>query len=111
MQKVQGQDLQHYHYQDRISRPECRHITTWDLNELRKIKHVTDSNIRYKQLSFGTARFICVFKLNRRKRGSMGGQGKKTYQNIEKPTGMIWKNLRKNHVYHTGESNILGNFD
>ena len=53
VQKDQGQDLQHYHYQDGISTPECRHISTYDLNELTKIKHITGSDIRYKQLSLG----------------------------------------------------------
>ena len=110
VQKDQDQDLQHYHYQDGISRQECKHFTTYDLNELIKIKHVNDSDIRYKQLSFGTVSLICEFKLNGRKRGSMGGQGKKTYQNIEKnPTGIIWQNLRKvpcipsRQVKHTGK--------
>ena len=42
-----------------------------------KIKHVTDSDIRYKQLSSRTVRLMHEFKLNRRKRGSRGGQGKK----------------------------------
>ena len=100
--------LQHYHYQDGISRPESKHITTFDLNELMKIK-VTDSNIRNKQLSFRTAWLISEFKLNRRKRGSRGGQDKKTYQNIEKPRGIIWQNLRTvpcipyRGVKHTGK--------
>ena len=52
MHEDQGQDLQHNDYKDRISRPECRHITTYDLNELMKIKHVTDNDIRCKHLFF-----------------------------------------------------------
>ena len=71
------------------------YITTYDLNELMKIKHVTDRDIRYKQLSFGTVRIVHEFKLNRRKRGSRESQDKKTYQNIEKPTGILRQNLRK----------------
>ena len=78
-----------------------------------KIKHVTDSDVRYKQLSFGTVRLIHKFKINRRKRRSRGGQGKKTYQNIEKPTGIIWQNLKKvpcmpyRGFKHTGKLQLM----
>ena len=54
MQKDHSQDQEHY--QDGIHQPECNDITTYDLNELMRIKHATASDIRYKQLSFGILR-------------------------------------------------------
>ena len=60
--------VQEAHYQCRFRQQECNcgHITTYDPNELKSIKHVTDHDIRYKQ--FGTVRSIQKLKLNRRKR-------------------------------------------
>ena len=66
----------------------------YDPTELIRIKHVTNHDIRYKQLPFGTVRSICKLKLNRRKRDWRGGQTKKAYQKITKPTGVTWENLR-----------------
>ena len=57
MQKDHSQDKEHY--KDGISQPECKHITIYDLNELMRIKHATDNDIRYKQLSFRTVRSVC----------------------------------------------------
>ena len=48
-----------------------------------RVKHATANDIRYKQLSFGTVRSVHNLKLNRRKRGSRGGQTKNTQQKIK----------------------------
>ena len=57
-----------------------------------EIKHVTNRDKRYKQLSFGTVRPVRELKLNRRKRGLRGGINKPIV--LKKPTGVIKKNLR-----------------
>ena len=57
-----------------------------------EIKHVTNRDKRYKQLSFGTVRIVRELKLNRRKRHSRGGINKPIV--LEKPTGVVKKNLR-----------------
>ena len=64
--------VQEGHYQCTIGQQECkhRHITIYDLTEFKRIKHVTNHDIRYKQLSFEKVRSICELKLIRRKRGS-----------------------------------------
>ena len=69
--------VQEDHYQYGVNQMECEHITTYDPIELIRIKHVTNHDIRYKQLPIGTVRSICKLKLNRRDRGSRGGQSKK----------------------------------
>ena len=81
------------HYQCRIRQQECkhRHITTYDPTELKRIKHVTNHDIRYKQLPFGTVRSICKLKLNRRKRESRGGQSKKAYQKSPNQQELYWR--------------------
>ena len=50
--------VQEDHYQYGISQLECRHSTTYDPTEFIRIKHVTNNDIRYKQLPFGTVRSI-----------------------------------------------------
>ena len=72
VQKVHGQYQEHL--QGEISQPEHRNITTYDPVALMKIKHVTNTDNRYKQLPFGTIRTIHELRLSRRKRGSRGGQ-------------------------------------
>ena len=89
--QVQGQED---HYQYGISQMESRDTTTYDPTELIRMKHVINYDIRYKQLPLGTVRSIHKLKLNRRKRALRGGQGKKAYQKITKPTGVTWENLR-----------------
>ena len=60
-----------------------------------KIKHVTNTDNRYKQLPFGTLRTIHELRLNRRKRGSRGGQRKIDVMiTLDKPTWAELKNLR-----------------
>ena len=86
--------VQEDHYQYEISQWKCKHITTYDSTELIRIKHVTNHDIRYKQLPFGTLRSIHKPKLSRRKRGSRGGQNKKAYKKFTKPTGVTLENLR-----------------
>ena len=68
VQKVYGQCQEHP--QVGISQPEFRNITTYDQVALMKIKHVTNTDNRYKELPFGTIRTIYELRLNRRKRGS-----------------------------------------
>ena len=63
MQKYHRQDQEHY--QDGVNQPEHKHIITYDLTELMRIRHVTANDIRYKQLSFGTVRLLHNLKLNR----------------------------------------------
>ena len=86
--------VQEDHYQYGISQLESRQIIIYDPIKLLRIKHVTNHDIRYKQLPFGTVRSIGKFKLNRKKRGSGGGQRMKAYQKITKPTRVTWENLR-----------------
>ena len=88
--QVQVQDD---YYKCGISQLKCKHITIYDPTELIRIKHVTNHDIRYKQLPFGRVRSKCKLKLNRRKRGLRGGQSKKAYQKITKPRGVALKNL------------------
>ena len=60
-----------------------------------KIKHVTNTDNRYKQLPFGTKRTIHELRLNRRNRGSRGGQRKSNVMiTLDKPTRAVLKNLR-----------------
>ena len=85
----------HHHinsYRSRISQLENNNIITYDLDALMEIKHVTNRDKRYKQLPFGTVRTVRELKLNRRKRGSRGGINKPIV--LEKPTGVVKKNLR-----------------
>ena len=90
MQKDHSQDQEHCQYG--ISQAECKHITTYDLSELIRIKHVVANDITYKQLSLGMVRSIWKLKLNRWKEGP--GGGRKTYQKITKSIGVKWENLR-----------------
>ena len=46
VQKDHSQDQEHYQYG--ISQQENKHITTYDLSELIRIKHVIANDIRYK---------------------------------------------------------------
>ena len=71
---------------------EHKHIT-YDPYELKQIRHVTDKDVRYKQLLFGTVKSVHKLKLNRRKSGCRGGRGDKDNNNIEKPKGIAWQNL------------------
>ena len=48
--------VQEDYYQYGISQLESNHIITYDPTELVRIKHVTNHDIRYKQLPFGTVR-------------------------------------------------------
>ena len=60
-----------------------------------KIKHVTNTDNRYKQFLFGTIRTVHELRLNRRKRGSKGGQIKSNVMiTLDKPTRGVLKNLR-----------------
>ena len=60
-----------------------------------KIKHVTNTDNRYKQLPFWTIRTIHELILNRRKRGSREGQRKSDVMiTLDKPTRVVLKNLR-----------------
>ena len=86
MHRDQGQDSQHL--------AECKHIT-YDPYELKKFKHDMDKDKRFKQLTFGTVSSVWELKLNRRKRGTRGGQHNKVYQYIKKPKGITWQNLRE----------------
>ena len=88
--------VQEGHYQCRIRQQDCkhRHITTYDLTELIRIKHVTNHDIRYKQLPFETVRSIHKLKLTRRNRGQGEDKSKKAYQKITQPMGDILENLR-----------------
>ena len=61
--------VQEDHYQYGISQLKYKHITTYDPTGLIRIKHVTNHDIRYKQLLSRTVRSICKLKLNRRNRG------------------------------------------
>ena len=93
IQKVHGECQEHL--QVGISQPEHRNITTYDPVALMKIKHVTNTDNRYKQLSFGTIRTIHELRLNRRKRGSRGGQRKSNVMiTLDKTTRAVLKNLR-----------------
>ena len=109
VQKDHSQDQEHYQYG--ISQLEYKHITTYDLSELIRIKHVVANDIRYKQPSFGTARSIHKLKLNRWERGSRGGR--KTYQTITIPIGVKWTNLRilphvpNKRVKHKGKLGLM----
>ena len=112
VQKIQGQ-YQEHHW-DRISQPECKNIITYDLDALMEIKHVTERDNIYKQLPFGTVRTVCELKLNRRKRGSRGGQGRNVVpMTFKKPTGVVRKNLRPLQyasykvTKHTGKLQLL----
>ena len=86
--------MQEDYYQYGISQPKFKHISTYNPTELIRIKHVTNYDIRYKQLPFGTVSSIGKLKLSRRKRGLRGRQSKKAYQKITKPTGVTLENLR-----------------
>ena len=70
--------VQEGHYQCIIGQHEFkhRHITTYDLTELKRIKHVTNHDIRYKHLLFGAEKSIHELKLNRKKRGIKGGKAR-----------------------------------
>ena len=48
--------VQEGHYQCRIRQQECKnmHITIHYATELKRVKHFTNHDIRYKQLPFGT---------------------------------------------------------
>ena len=46
--------VQEDHNQYGISQTECKYITPYDPTELIRIEHVTNHDIRYKQLPFGT---------------------------------------------------------
>ena len=96
IQIVQGHYQYHHRdrYRDRISQPESNNIITYDLDALKEIKHVTKKDNRYKQLPFGTVTAVRELKLNRRKRGSRGGQNGIHPLTLEKPTGVVKKNLR-----------------
>ena len=60
-----------------------------------EIKHVTERDNRYKQLPFGTVKTVCELKLNRRKRGSRGGQSRNVDPVMfKKPMGVVRKNHR-----------------
>ena len=92
VQKAHGQYQEHL--QVGISQPECRNIATYDPVALMKIKHVTNTDNRYKQLPFGTIRTIHELRLNRGKRGSRGGQRKSNVMiTLDKPTRLVLKNL------------------
>ena len=93
VQKVHGQYQDHL--QVGISQPEYRNITTYDPVALRKIKHVTKTDNKYKQLPFGTIRNIHELRLNRRKRGSRGGQRKSNVMiTLDKSIRVVLKNLQ-----------------
>ena len=79
-------------YRGRIRQLENNNIITYDLDVLMEIKHVTNKDKRYKQLPFGTIRSVRELKLNRRKRCSRGRINKPIV--LEKPTGVVKKNLR-----------------
>ena len=99
VQKVHGQYQEHL--QVGISQPECRNITTYDPVALMKIKHVTNTDNRYKQLPFGTIRTICERSFNTRKRGSRGGQRKYNVMiALDKPTRVALKNLQHYSILH-----------
>ena len=100
--------VQEGHYQCRIRQQECKHryITTYDPTELKRIKRVTNHDVRYKQLPCGTVRSICKPKFNRRKRGSRGGQSKKVTRKSPNQQVLYWRIYGYYHVYQTKELNI-----
>ena len=112
VQRVHGQYQEHLKVG--ISQMECRNITTYDPVALMKIKHVTNTDNRYKQLPFGTIRTIHELRLNKRKRVSRGGQRKSNVMiTLYKPTRAVLKNLRQlpysSHkvTKHTGKLQFL----
>ena len=97
--KIQTQtQLCRDHYQDRRHLLECKHITC-DPYELKHIRHVTNKDVRYKQLPFGTVKSVCKLKLNRRIRGCRGDRGNKDNNYIKKPKGTAWQKTDENYMY------------
>ena len=100
MQKDHGQHRRHF--------IECKHIT-YDSYKLKKIRHDSVKDIRYKQLPFGTVKLIRELILYRRKRGSRGGISNKDDDYLEKSKGINWYNLMRitytinNRVRHNGK--------
>ena len=88
---IQAQ-VQEGHFQCTIGHQECkhRHITTYDLTELKRIKCVINHDTRYKQLPFGAVRLICELKLNRRKRGSRGDKARELTNKSPNQQELYW---------------------
>ena len=79
-----------------------------------KIKHVTNTDNKYRQLPIEIIRTIHELRLNRRKGGSRGGQRKSNVMiTLDKPTRVVLKNLRplpySSHkvTKHTGKLQFL----